>query len=110
MQAGIEWGYRRKYKMAKIHSYRLTNRLIKLEMTLISVTGKLIIRAVGPCDQNANISHTHTHTHTHALPALWLQLAGTDWFLLEGCHMLGYWKVCGHCANLFDLLVLPSLE
>ena len=81
MQAGIEWGYRRKYKMAKIHSYRLTNRLIKLEMTLISVTGKLIIRAVGPCDQNANISHTHTHTHTL------FQHFGCNWLVLIGSSL-----------------------
>jgi hypothetical protein len=31
---------------------------MKLEMTLITVTGKLIIREVGPCDRKANISHT----------------------------------------------------
>jgi hypothetical protein len=32
---------------------------MKLEVILITVTGKLIIRAVGPRDGKTNISHTH---------------------------------------------------
>jgi len=46
---------------------------MKFEVILITLTGKLIIRTAGPCDGKANTSPTYV-----PLPALWLQLAGTD--------------------------------
>jgi hypothetical protein len=67
---------------------------MKFEVILITVTGKLMIRTAGPRDGKENTTHTHV-----PLPALWLQLPGTDLFLLEGCHeyvgvLEDLWALC----------------
>jgi len=76
---------------------------MKLEMILITVTGKLIIRAIDPRDGKANVSHTCVCQH---FGCSWLVMIDSS--LKAVMNMLGYWKVCGHCASLFDLLVAPS--
>jgi hypothetical protein len=75
---------------------------VKLRVIWISYTVKLITSVVGPRDQIAAISHV-------SRPALSLQLAGIDGYLLQGCdEYVGVLGVSGDCSGTFDLLVVPS--